>query len=61
MMSNCKILQMNEELVCDTPVPFYEMGISCGLPSEIGDIPPEMMLVAGMLTMGRTVSFVIPS
>ena len=45
MMSNCKILQMNEELVCDTPVPFYEMGISCGLPNEMGDIPPEMMLV----------------
>ena len=58
-MSNCKILQMNEELVCNTPVPFYEMGISCGLPSEMGDIPPEMMLVPGVLTMGRTVSFVI--
>ena len=59
MTSNCKILQMNEEMVCDTPVPFYEMGISCGLPSEMGDIPPEMMLVPGVLTMGRTVSFVI--
>lgn len=59
MMSNCKILQMDEELVCDTPVPFYEMGISCGLPNEMGDIPPEMMMVPGMLTRGRTVSLVI--
>ena len=59
MISNCKILQMDEELVCDTPVPFYEMGISCGLPNEMGDIPPEMMMVPGMLTRGRTVSLVI--
>lgn len=59
MISNCKILQMGEELLCDTPVPFYDMGISCGLPSEMGDIPPEMMMVPGMLSMGRSVSIVI--
>lgn len=39
-------------LVCDTPVPYYDMGISCGLPNEMGDVPPEMMLVPGFLTMG---------
>lgn len=25
-------------MVCDTPVPYYKTGISCGLPSEFGDI-----------------------
>lgn len=59
MLSNCKIMQMHEGMTCDTPVPFYEMGISCGLPNEMGDIPPEMMMVPGALTMGRTVSFVM--
>lgn len=59
MISNCEILPMYEEVQCDTPVPFYEMGISCGLPNEMGDVPPEMMLVPGLLTSGRTVSFVL--
>ena len=59
MLSNCRILEMKEGLPCDTPVPFYEMGISCGLPNEMGDVPPEMMMVPGLLTMGRTVSFVV--
>ncbi len=45
-------------LVCDTPVPYYDMGISCGLPNEMGDVPPEMMLVPGILTMGLNVSMV---
>ena len=45
-------------MVCDTPVPFYDMGISCGLPNEMGDIPPEMMMVPGMLTMGLSVTMV---
>ena len=45
-------------MVCDTPVPYYDMGISCGLPNEMGDIPPEMMMVPGMLTMGLSVTMV---
>ena len=32
-------------LVLDTPVPFYEVGVSCGLPKQIGEIPPEMALM----------------
>ena len=58
MQSNCEILMMNEELVCDTLVPYYDMGISCGLPNEMGDIPPELMAVPGVLTMGLNVTFV---
>jgi hypothetical protein len=34
------------------------MGISCGLPNEMGDIPPELMAVPGVLTMGLNVTFV---
>lgn len=45
-------------MACDTLVPYYDMGISCGLPNEMGDIPPELMAVPGALTTGRTVSFV---
>lgn len=58
MLSNCEILEFDKEMVCDTLVPYYDMGVSCGLPSEMGDIPPELMAVPGMLTMGRNVSFV---
>lgn len=58
LISNCEILTRCEDLVCNTPVPYYDMGISCGLPNEMGDVPPEMMMVPDMLTMGRTVSFV---
>lgn len=32
-------------LVLDTPVPFYEVGVSCGLPKQVGVIPPEMALM----------------
>ena len=32
-------------LVLDTPVPFYDLGVSCGLPKELGVIPPEMALM----------------
>ena len=39
-------------MVCDTLVPYYDAGVSCGLPNEVGDIPAEMMLVPGALTMG---------
>ena len=55
MISNCEILNLNVN--CDTLVPYYDMGISCGLPTEMGDIPPEMIMVPGMLTMGLDVSF----
>ena len=58
MRSNCEILELGKEMVCDTLVPYYDMGISCGLPNEMGDIPPELMAVPGALTTGRTVSFV---
>lgn len=58
MTSNCEILQLNKEMPCDTPVPFYDMGISCGLPTEMGDVPPEMMLVPSEMTMGRSVIFI---
>ena len=54
MMSNCKILQMDEELVCDTPVPFYEMGISCGLPNEMGDWMSTDATGWCLLTSGTT-------
>ena len=42
--------QENSDLwggVCDTLVPFYDVPISCGLPRESGDIPPEMIRVPG--------------
>ena len=55
MSSNCEILDL--DVKCDTPVPYYDMGISCGLPTEMGDIPPEMVMVPGMLTMGLNVGF----
>ena len=29
----------------NTPVPYYDFGISCGLPNELGDIPPEMVMM----------------
>lgn len=57
MMSNCELLQLDEEMLRETPVPYYDMGVSCGLPSEMGDIPPEMMMAPALLTMGLNVSF----
>ena len=58
MSSNCEILPLNVELVCDTLVPYYDMGISCGLPNEMGVIPPELMAVPGALTRGKNVTFI---
>ena len=58
MRSNCEILELGKEMACDTLVPYYDMGISCGLPNEMGDIPPELMAVPGVLTMGLNVTFV---
>lgn len=58
LYSNCEFLTLYADVACDSPVPYYDMGISCGLPNEMGDVPPEMMMVPDMLTTGRTVSFV---
>ncbi len=33
--------------MCETLVPFYDVPISCGLPRESGEIPPEMISVPG--------------
>ena len=32
---------------CEMLVPFYDVYASCGLPTEQGDIPPEMIKVPG--------------
>ena len=32
---------------CDVLVPFYDVEASCGLPTEQGDVPPEMIRVPG--------------
>ena len=45
-------------LVCDTPVPYYEVGVSCGLPNEMGQLPPEMILLPSEITRGRRVFIV---
>lgn len=45
-------------MVCDTPVPYYKTGISCGLPSEFGDIPPEMLLAPHEIVKGKSVFFI---
>ena len=42
-------------MLCDTAVPFYDVGVSCGRPNDVGDIPPEMVMMPGMLTMGLVV------
>ena len=34
-----------EGLVFNTPVPFYDMGVSCGNPLETGNVPSIMMLM----------------
>lgn len=36
-------------VVLDTPVPVYEVGVSCGLPKQVGVIPPEMALMPWQL------------
>ena len=43
---------MMETMVCDTPVPYYHMGVSCGLPNEFGNVPPEDIMVPNMLVKG---------
>lgn len=39
-------------MVCDTPVPYYHMGVSCGLPNEFGNVSPEDIMVPSMLVKG---------
>ena len=34
-----------EGMVFDTPVPFYDMGVSCGNPLETGDVPRILMMM----------------
>lgn len=58
-MSRCRdFMDLFGTMVCDTPVPYYDMGISCGLPNEFGDIPPEMIMAPHELTEGRNVFFI---
>lgn len=58
MSHYCDIEEMFGTMVCDTLVPLYDIGVSCGLPNENGDIPPEMILAPSELTQGRSVFFV---
>ena len=52
------LMELFSTMVCDTPVPYYDTGISCGLPNEFGDIPPEMIMAPHELTEGRSVFFI---
>ena len=50
----CELMGM----LCDTMVPYYEVGVSCGLPNEMGNLPPEMILLPSEITRGRHVFIV---
>lgn len=58
MRNYANIGQWPMGLVCDTPVPYYEVGVSCGLPNEMGQLPPEMILLPSEITRGRSVFIV---
>ena len=58
MSSYSYFREMPGMMVCDTPVPYYDMGISCGLPNEFGDIPPEMVMAPSELVKGREVFYI---
>ena len=58
MRNDYDISQALMGIECDAPVPYYEVGVSCGLPSEMGDLPPEMILLPSMMTRGRRVFIV---
>jgi len=49
MGSSYSIWQMCEDVEGYTPVPYYHTGVSCGLPNEFGDVPPEETLVPSIL------------
>lgn len=53
-----EVMDLFSTMVCDTPVPYYDMGISCGLPNEFGDIPAEIIMAPHELTKGRNVFFI---
>lgn len=39
-----------QPMVCDTPVPFYENGVRCGIPTDVGDpIVNHMMMPRGLV------------
>lgn len=42
-------------MVCDTPVPFFDAGVSCGLPNELGDLTPEIIMLPSELRILDTV------
>lgn len=58
MAGNCKLSEIFGTMVCDTPVPYYDMGVSCGLPNDFGDIPPEMIMAPHELVGGKQVFIV---
>lgn len=49
------VQQMMGPMVCDTPVPYYAMPVSCGLPNELGDVPAEEIMLPSMLIGGLKV------
>lgn len=53
-----EVIDLFSTMVCDTPVPYYDMGISCGLPDDFGNIPPEMLLSPSEITKGKNVFYV---
>lgn len=52
------VMDFFSTMVCDIPVPYYDMGVSCGLPDDFGDIPPEMLMVPSEITGGKNVFFI---
>ena len=34
-----------QPMLCDTPVPFFDNPVSCGLPTDIGDIQESMTMI----------------
>lgn len=46
-MDSFNDMDMIEVMACETLVPFYDMPVSCGLPTGTGDILPEMIKVPG--------------
>lgn len=48
-------LSCDQEMVCDTPVPYYRTTVSCGRPNEFGDVPAEEILLPSMMISGLKV------
>ncbi len=41
-----------QPMVCDSPVPFYDNAVMCGVPNGVGDVVKEtMMLPKELLSM----------